>query len=277
MAGAKRELLASDLEQLLMDKYKHESFHLWLDRQTRPTVGVTMTRGVGRTRQEIGDKLFLEILRVLTSELGKLIPEDTLEGVYLTYSMGKWQRSSEFHMKAHLPTEVFLTLADNLAQPNTHALRRSAEELKRRGANDHRGQKLKEAFASKDKQTVQTTGKYRFVVSTQLSYPLLCLYQTEGDTLTPNLSSDQLPNALRALEDFVLRGWRQEGFSIGMVLSGECFNVAAIVEEDEFARLTGKREEEVKQSWGWREPKRRYHPYQREGQRDKRLYPGPRQ
>lgn len=277
MAGAGRQLLASELEDLLMARYKHDKFHLWLDRQTRPTVGATVEWGVGRTRQEIGDALFLEILRVLTKELCQLIPTDALEGVYLTYSIGRWQRANEFHMKAHLPTEVFLTLADNLARPNTHALRTSKEELERRGANDHRGPKLKEVFVSTDKREIKAKGKYHFFVSTQLNYPLLCLYyKNDEDKLTPNFSSEQLPNALRALEGFVLTEWKQAGFSIGMVISGQQFNVAAIVEEDKFAGFTGKKEEDVKESWGWREPKRRYHPYQQGGntrfQRDPRRY-----
>lgn len=245
-----------------------EKFYLWIDRQKRPTIGSTVKKGVGRNRQEVGNALFMKMLDRLTKVCQTLIPEH-LTDVFLTYSRGSWQRSQQFHLKAHLTAAAFLSLTDKLRDSTScrspNLLRSPAIkiELEERERRDNRASQLHEFFASEGMDTVHRDGKMQVVVAKRLDYPLLGLYQ-DKEVNTSEISVRDIPTALTILEDFVELKWIQEGFSIGIVpckssSPSTTYQVAAIVEERIFARRVGKKEDAVLKSWGWTEPKRKYH------------------
>ena len=105
-------------------------------------------------------------------------------------------------------------------------------------------------------------GNVQVVKVQELDYPLLGLYQGNGSN-TSQIPAGDMPTALNVLEDVALK-WSGDGFSIGMVLCessspSSTYQVAAIVNEKAFATRVGKEEGAVQKSWGWTEPKRKYH------------------
>lgn len=248
-------------------------------------MGASVKRGVGKSRPDVGDSLFSEIVMVLTSECEMLIP-DYLADVYLTYSMGSWQRSREFHLKVHLTTAAFLALTDRLCQQyslGSNPLHGFKKELEKREKSHHRGEKLRELFKMPEGSMVDLHAESNYHIATvsELDYPLLCLYQAEHGKPGVNtaISATQLPDALKVLEEFMSRSriWGQKGYSVGMIMSPsgsesgtmQCvasgaklplsFQIAAVVDEKEFAGYTGKDEAMVKKSWAWAEPERKYY------------------
>jgi len=243
-----------------------ENFHTWIDRQIRPTIGATVKKGVGRNRQDVGDPTFAKMLETLTNVCQTLIPEHSTD-VFVEYSCGSWQRSQEFHLKAHLTTTAFLCLTDKLRESancgGSNPLRSPAvkNELEKRERRDNCGNKLREFFESKY-HAVYRKGNVQVVKVQELDYPLLGLYQGNGSN-TSQIPAGDMPTALNVLEDVALN-WSGGGFSIGMVLCessspSTTYQVAAIVDEKAIATRVGKEEEAVQKSWGWTEPKRKYH------------------
>ena len=256
------------LDNVFSKRCAARDFHLWLDRQKRPTLGASVQKGVGKSRHEVEDRIFSDIVGALTKECKELIPSYLMD-VYFTYSMGSWQRSCEFHMKVHLTAVAFLSLTDELCHHDSlgsNPLHDFKKELEKREKNDHHGEKLRELFANQDcMHDLHEEREYHIAIVSKLDYPVLCLYHGTKSTAIP---ATQLPAALKVLETFIFESWGQEGFSIGMVIesadhasetSPMHFQVAAIVEEKVFAEKTNKDEATVKKSWGWAEPKRKYH------------------
>ena len=217
----------------------------------------------------MGDDVFTAMLQTLIGAIDKLIPQYRAD-VYITYSTGTWQRSREFHIKAHLTTEAFLSLVDQLCR--LHSLgrnplvdRRSKEELQKRHQKDHRGGKLLEFTRNGNRTDLTSQNNSHVATVAELDYPLLSLYITTADGRTTTaIPASLLPGALTTLEMFVAEDWEQKGYSVGMVLvpgskSSICFQVVANVEETEFAHHVGKEVERIKRSWGWSEPERKYH------------------
>ena len=239
-----------------------EKFKLWVDRQIRPTIGAIVI--AGETRQAIGNDVFIEMLKTLTDTCRKLVPGH-LSRAYIVYAFGSWQRSKEFHLKVHLPTAVFLSLTGKLCQPR-NPLAQCEDELKRREEKDHREVVLREVLTKllvQERFSWQTRGNFSVATVKQLNYPLVCLFQSVDGNLTTSISIDQLPEALDLLEKFLKDEWGSKGFHVCMVLSSESsparFQVAAKVDEGEFAKHTKKNVKEVQLSWNWQEPERKYH------------------
>lgn len=247
-------------------------YHLWLDRQISPVLGAIVNKGEGQSRPEVEDDLFLHLLKALTRICKRLIPNN-LAGVYFTYPMGSWQQTDEFFLKAHLTTSVFLSLTDKLCSPEPNPVHSLKVGLLMQEQKDHHGEKLRELFAGtqtrvESRCSLQKGIKYHIATVTDLNYPMLCLYQSnDGDTsLSADVPATQLPEALEILETFVAEDWGQEGFSIGMIISTSSnstshasatgpmlsFQIAAIVEEEGYARHMGMDEMVVKNSWSLR-------------------------
>ena len=250
------------------------AFSLWLDRQTRPTLGAKVQRGRGTKRPEVGDDTFKKMLKALTSTCEKLIP-DSLTDVYFTYSMGKWQRSREFHLKAHLTTTAFLSLTDKLCEQHSLGANpvrnpETVTKMEERERIDRRGDKLRELLEDEDRNELHSVNSFCIATVNKLDHPLLCLYQREGRKITTAISAEQVPEALGILETFIETSWNQKGYAVGMVLppksasdaapSSQSYQIAAIVDEGVFAIRVGKDVEAVKKSWGWVHPVRTYHP-----------------
>ena len=240
-----------------------EKFILWVDRQKRPTIGATVIRG--ETRQEIGNDVFIKMLKTLTDTCQKLVPGH-LCGAYIVYAVGSWKRSRNFHVKVHLPTAVFLSLTGKFCQGIPNPLAQFEDELKRREQKDRREVVLREVLTkllAEERISWKTEGNFCVATVKQLDYPLVCLYQSVGGKLTTSISIDQLPEALDLLEKFLKEEWGSRGFHVGMVLSSESspahFQVAANVDEGVFAKYTKKDVKKVQASWNWHESVRRYH------------------
>ena len=254
------------IESELRKRFPGEAnFNLWIDRQQRPTIGATVKRGVGRSRHDVGIPTFMTMLEKLTNVWQTLIPEHSKE-VFVTYSSGSWQRSREFHLKAHLTAAAFLSLTDKLRDsancrgPNTLRSPAIKSELEKREGIDNRANKLREFFQTENYAGVHRDENMQVVTVQELDYPLLGLYQLQDNG--SEISAGNMPIALNILED-VASKWSQGGFSIGMIIceSGSpsiTYQVAAIVEEKAFARCVGKKEAAVLKSWGWTEPERSY-------------------
>ena len=248
-----------------------ERFYLWIDRQKRPTIGASVKRGVGRNRRDVGNLTLMRMLEELINVCQTLIPEH-LTDVFITYSSGSWQRSKEFHLKAHLTTAAFLSLTDKLRDsascrgPNAFRSPDIEGALKERERKDNRVSELRKFFESEKIDTVQRDhGDLQVVTVKELDYPLLGLYRIDKGSNTSEISAHDLPTSLEFLEDVLVQKWSQKGFSIGMVLCKSespsitySYQVAAIVEERAFAHRVGKKEDAVQKAWGWTEPKRKY-------------------
>ena len=234
-----------------------EKFILWVDRQKRPTIGATVIRG--ETRQEIGNDVFIKMLKTLTDTCRQLEPGD-LSGAYIVYAVGSWKRSCKFHVKVHLPTAVFLSLTGKFCQGIPNPLARFEDELKRREQKDRHEVVLREVLTKvQEHNSWKTEGNFCVATVKQLDYPL---YQSVGGNLTTCISIDQLPEALDLLEKFLEKEWGSRGFHVGMVLSESSpahFLVAANVDEGVFAKYTKKDVKKVQASWNWHESVRRYH------------------
>ena len=240
---------------------------LRLDHQISPTLSAFVNKGEGKIRPEVEDGLFLDILKALTRICEKLIPNH-LTDVYFTYSMGSWRLSDEFFLKAHLTTTAFLSLTDRLCSPEPNPIHSLKVGLLIQEKKYHRGKEIRELFAKKcgSHHNLQKKNKYYISTVMELDYPLLCLYQSEDGEMNADIPATQLPKALEILEAFTAKELGQEDFSVGMVMS-TCskftshvsattpltFRMAAIVDEKEYARYTGKDEDVVKKAWGWTE------------------------
>lgn len=241
-------------------------YSLWLDRQVRPTIGVSAHRG--SNRQEVGP-MFSEMLATLTDFYQHKIP-DNMADIHFVYSIGAWQRSRNFHIKAHLLTPTFLMLTDKLCAQNSlgyNMFRSVRDELEKRQRNHHHGLKLQRLFASGDITVLHSAGSYHIAVANCLDYPLLLLCQVARDGCKPNtsISAADLPQAVGVLEAFVAAEWCQIGFSINMIIatsaatSSPCYHVTAVIEESEFAQRTGKAVDAVKAAWDRGNTERKYH------------------
>ena len=246
------------------------NFYLWIDRQKRPTIGATVHRGVGTNRQEVGELTFMSMLKVLTSMIQSLIPQQ-LEEVFLTFSTGSWQRGYQFHLKTHLTTAVFLSLTDCLLLEGDYrggnSFLRFKDELEKREKTDNRARQLRETF-SKSSACIErhSNGSLHVATVDELDYPLVCIYHDKSGSKTTAFSIDELPKALDVLEKFVKESWGQDGFSVGMIFSkssrdssSSYYQIAAIVEEGAFAARVGKSKQAIDEAWGWKTPDRHYY------------------
>ena len=254
-------------------------FQVWLDSQIRPTIGATVEQGVGRSRPEVGEGTFSQMLQVLTTACQEIIP-DYMSHVYITYSMGDWQRSREFHLKFHLSTAAFLALTDALCErdgrpASRNTLQDHKGELEKRERKDNKANKLRMFFETEVSTDLASDGCFHFATAKELDYPLICVYRIEDGKKSTFFSAANLPNALSALERYVLQILKQEkkdeqGYAVGMVTTVQAasgaaapavvsYQAAAVIEEGRFARLAGRDGEAVRRSWGWKEPERSYH------------------
>ncbi|MBA4719393.1 MAG: hypothetical protein HRO68_09980 [Nitrosopumilus sp.] len=232
-----------------------EKFEVWVDRQKRPTIGATVF--VGKTRQEVGDDVFVKMLKTLIDICQKLVPKN-LSNAYIVYSVGSWQRTGNFHVKVHLPTDVFLSLTGTFCK-GKNPLAEFEGKLIDRERNDHRERFLRQVLTPQEHHKWTTQGKFCVATVEKWDYPLVCLYRLDGETITPSISIQQLLEALGLLERFLMQEWGSKGFQVGMILSPEvCFQVAAVVDDAKFAMRTEKEVRKVKNSWGWHEPVRKY-------------------
>ncbi|MBA4719358.1 MAG: hypothetical protein HRO68_09800, partial [Nitrosopumilus sp.] len=240
-----------------------KEFKVWVDRQYRPTIGATVF--VGKTRQKVGDDVFVKMLQTLIDICQKLVPGN-LSDAYIVYSVGSWQRTDNFHVKVHLPTAVFLSLTGTFCK-GKNPFAEHEDELKKREGNDHRERFLRQVLLMPQEHHMWTKpGKFSVVTVGKWNYPLVCCYRLDGETktMTTSISIQQLPEALEFLETFLIIEWGSKGFQVGMILSPEsspapvCFEVAAVVDDREFATHTKKDFRKVKESWCWDEPTREY-------------------
>ena len=152
-------------------------FQVWLDSQIRPTIGATVEQGVGRSRPDVGEGTFSQMLQVLTTACQEIIP-DYMSHIYITYSMEDWQRSREFHLKFHLSTAAFLALTDALCErdgrpASLNQLQNRKGELEKRERKDNKADKLR-AFYEKEASTdLASDGHFHFATVNELDYPLL--------------------------------------------------------------------------------------------------------
>ena len=239
-------------------------YSLWLDRQVRPTIGVSALRG--RSRREVGP-MFSEMLQALTDFYQKEMP-DNMADVHFVYSIGSWQRSRNFHIKTHLLTPTFLMLTDKLCAQNSlgcNMFHNVRDELEKRQKNHHHGLKLQRLFETDEHTVLHSAGSYCVVLASGLDYPMVFLYQTAQDRANKSISATDLPQALEVLETFVTKEWCQDGFSINMIIAtgvaalSPCYHVAAVIEESVFALRAGKDVSAVKAAWDRGITKRRYH------------------
>jgi len=245
------------------------NFYLWIDRQKRPTIGATVHRGVGTNRQQVGELTFMSMLKVSTSMIQSLIPQQ-LEEVFLTFSTGSWQRGYQFHLKTHLTTAAFLSLTDRLLLEGNYRggnpFLHFKDELEKREKTDNRARQLREMF-SKSSACIDrhSNGSLHVATVDELDYPLVCIYQDKSGSKATAFSIDELPKALDVLEKFVKESWGQDGFSVGMIFSksssdsSSYYQIAAIVEEGAFAAQVGKSKQAIDEAWGWKAPDRHYY------------------
>ena len=240
-----------------MKLYCNYKFQVWVDRQIRPTIGANVYKGKDRK-----DATFLEIIETLLKLLENYIPQH-IPDVYMTFSGSAWKRTNKFHVKAHLTTDAYLELTAKLCEQESSPFALESKTLKQREKNDNRAPYLRKIFEG-----IKPEGKYvtlheksgfSCVYAKDLYYPLLGL--RKGESAEMWLSD--LPAALPAIEEFVKLN-RLKETAIGMVFSAADkskyhANVAAIMDEKEFAKLTKKDSSAVEESWPWTEPNRRYY------------------
>ena len=257
----------------------NQKFDVWLDRQIRPTIGGTVEQGVGGSRPDVGEGTFSKMLQVLTTACREIIPV-YMSQIYITYSMGAWQRSRVFHLKFHLSTAAFLALTDALCEragrpASRNTLQDHKGELEERERKGNKADKLRVFFETEAFTDLASDGHFHFATAKELDYPLICVYRIEDGKKSTFFSAADLPNALSALERYVLQILKQEkkdeqGYAVGMVTTVQAasgaaapavvsYQAAAVIEEGRFAQLTGRNEEAVRRSWGWEEPERSYH------------------
>ena len=248
-------------------------FHVWLDSQIRPTIGATVEQGVGRSRPDVGEGTFSKMLQVLTTACQEIIP-DYMSHVYINYSLGRWQRSREFHLKFHLSTAAFLALTDALCEragrpASLNTLQDHKGELEKRECKDNKAEKLRAFFITNCFTDLASDDRFHFATVNELDYPLICVYRIEDGKKSTFFSAADLPNALSALERYISQTLNEQGYSVGMVTTVQAasgatpaevsYQAAAVIEEGRFARLAGRDGEAVRRSWGWEEADRRYH------------------
>ena len=249
------------------------TFHVWLDSQIRPTIGATVEQGVGRSRPDVGEGTFSKMLQVMTTACQEIIP-DYMSHIYITYSMGRWQRVEEFHLKFHLSTAAFLALTDALCvregqSPGSNKLHTDREELERRGRKDNKADKFRAFFQTNCFTDLASDGRFHFATAKELDYPLICVYRIEDSKKSTFFSAADLPNALSALERYVSQTLNEQGYSVGMVTTVQAasgatpaevsYQAAAVLKAESFSRLVGRDEEAVNRSWGWVPSIRQHH------------------
>ena len=252
---------------------KNGDFNIWIDCQIRPTIGTTVREGLGGNRPEISSETFTAMLQTLITTIDELIPQYRAD-VYFSYSMGRWQRLPRFHLKAHLTPEAFLSLVDRFCEENslgTNPLHQEEQirELEKRHKMIHHGKQVREFFSIEKCEDQKKGAKFHVATVSKLDYPLLRLYHTNNEDKTKStaIAASQLPDALPVLESFVAEDWRQDGYSIGMVytpdsvpgVSPMCYQVVAVINSEDFARIMRKDKSVVKTSWGWHWPDRKHH------------------
>ena len=248
--------LARVIEKYL-EKYCCEEFNVWIDRQIRPTIGANVYRG--NERHEVDRNVFIRMIQAILKLLQDNIP-DHIPDVYVTYSSGAWKRSGKFHVKAHLTTPAYLDLTAKILQQKPSPFSVNTKELEDRERRDNRASCVRELLASSKRVVVDENSGFSCFQATDLDYPLFGLCKS-GET--GEIVMSDLPKAVSVLEDYVAAKLKQRGFAISMRFlsssSSDPVNVAAVFDEKEFARYTGKRESDVRKSWNWSEPKRKYY------------------
>ena len=211
----------------------------------------------------------MEILQALTDVCARLLPYQ-LNDVVLTYNVGKWQRSRHFTFKAVMTASAFLTLTDKLCSQESisrNLFHGEVEELRKRERNHYCGAKVREMLREGKFTELHRTANFRVGIAANFHYPFLCIIKSNSNT---TISYHQLTGALNTLESFLKNSWHQDGYYIAMapVATSEAsatpsysYQVAAVVNEEAYARYTGKDVSLVKaaQDRGTIERKYRYH------------------
>lgn len=243
-----------DLEQFVatikkpLSRYRPRGakFSLWIDRQIRPTIGASVYDM--KTRKDLGN-IFMEALQVLTDVCAKLLPRQQLDDVVLTYNVGAWQRSRSFSFKAVMTTPAFLILTDKLCSEESvddNLFHTEIDELRRREKNHYCGAKIREMLRDGKFVELHQVGNFRVGIAGNFYYPFLCIINRNSST---TISTRQLPEALNTLESFLFNSWHQDGYYVAMapVVTSEAsatpsysYQVAAVVDEEAYARCTGK-------------------------------------
>ena len=237
-----------------MELYCNYKFQVWVDRQIRPTVGANVYKGKDRK-----DADFIEIIETLLKLLENYIPQH-IPDVYMTFSGSDWKRTSKFHVKVHLTTDAYLELTAKLCEQESSPFAAESETLKQREENDNRAPYLRKFFEGikppkGECVLLNENSGFSCVHAKHLYYPLVGLRKGKS----AELSLSDLLEALPVIEDFVEEKELKKT-AIGMVFSkskDRLANVAAIMDEVEFAELTKKKLSEVKKSWPWTEPIRK--------------------
>eukprot|EP00118_Oscarella_pearsei_P004299 m.18141 g.18141 ORF g.18141 m.18141 type:complete len:277 (+) comp27605_c0_seq1:34-864(+) len=254
-----------------------EPFSLWVDRQKRPTVGATVQGDIGSSRKKIGNELFLKMIRSLSELLGRT------EKPYLTYHVGKWQRQKRLAIKAHLPTETFLSLIDDICEDAgiRHNVFDSVDvkrDMERREKHDYHYPKIEELYAMGGDHfrflSPETVGGHGFrpFITRRVRYPVVLLCN-DADKAT-SISIENLPKALNVLDGLASTEWKVQGYAIAMLgqKRGNAFKLAAVFDEKDFAERTDHDVAALRENWGWQEPSREYHgrhgPSRRERERE---------
>ena len=243
-------------------------FHLFFDRQQRPTVGATVEDKSLLEFSEIRDDLFLAMLKAVNEVLKNEIPED-LDKVYLSFSSGCWKRKNAFTVKGDLPTKVYLALARRKIPKFFDELPdRAKQELMKRERKEYRRDEVQTLFDSLRPTGCNITELLRnnnFCVGyhKELNYPLIFVYQINsknGEIVTSFAFGGEIFAALKELDSFVRESpdVGQKGYCISMIIPSVAnpemvsrYQAVAVIDEAEFARFTRKSVDAVKSSWGY--------------------------
>ena len=255
----------------VLDSYVPEiwkrHFHLFFDRQQRPTVGATVEDKSLLEFSEIRDDLFLAMLKAVNEVLENEIPED-LDKVYLSFSSGCWKRKNAFTVKGDLPTKVYLALARRKIPKFFDELHRAKQELIKRERREYRRDEVQTLFDSLGSTGCNITKFPRnnnFYVGyhKELNYPLIFVYQINsknGEIVTSFAFGGEIFAALKELDSFVRESpdVGQKGYCISMIIPSVAnpemvsrYQAVAVIDEAEFARFTRKSVDAVKSSWGY--------------------------
>lgn len=226
----------------LLKLYRPEKskYSLWVDRQVRAILGVTFTEAI-----DIKEVL-LKALQVFLGIYDGII-HDHSANLYYYISRGSRLRMKSAHViQARFSVASFLTLTDALCDRHSlgcnllHEVKDEMQKCEWR---------RKDMFKIEEPNTFHSEGSYCIATSSAHDYPIVYLLSQNKA-----VKYSELLEAFQILDDFLFTECKQEGFSVCILPlvnkdKETLYQVAAVLDCEEFAKHTKKDRATVKEAW----------------------------